>query len=107
VLRPIIPRTFALDEIVAAPVAISKPDNNSEKVIHAVADTDAMKAHSAQREPEADVEIADEHPNDMKREQLSIRLGGRSPRGPRFPGVKDRPNGRPSTSSRSAVARGG
>jgi hypothetical protein len=95
------------DEIVSAPVAISKPDNDSEKLIFAVADIDAMKAHAAQRKPEADVEIADEYPNDMKRQPLSIRLGGRSPRGPRFPGVKDRPIGRPSTSSRSGVARGG
>ena len=74
----------------AAPVAISKRDNDSEKLIYAVADIDAMKAHAAQRKPEADVEIADEHPNDRKRQRLSIRLGGRSPRGPRFPGVKDR-----------------
>jgi hypothetical protein len=63
-LRAIIERTFPLDGIVATPVAISKPDNNSEKLIYAVADIDAMKAHAAQRKPEADVEIAEEHPPD-------------------------------------------
>jgi len=58
------------------PVAISKPDNNSEKLIYAVADIDAMKARAARRKHEADVEIADEHPNGMKRQELSIGLGG-------------------------------
>jgi hypothetical protein len=44
-----------------------------EKLIYAVADIDAMKAHAAQRKPEADVEIADEHANDMKTALLRCR----------------------------------